>query len=241
MKTAPSRSTRALRASNEDLRERATRMVRHARASGHPLSTERSVAVTACPAPPAVMTGSPACSGDDGIRAGMYVNCGRTGQADRQASSAPASRGRERAHCPRRSAPTSRTTLRSVVHEIERLADIDAGGEQAVVFHDQALVVAEIGDDTFAFVEIARHSLELMIADALVIAHGALIEGQQPAVERRQRLAGHSVGVDDGVQVLARHVNGAVADEAGAGHLVGRVVENVAIDVDLDQARGGDL
>ena len=40
-------------------------------------------------------------------------NCGTTGRSGRQVSSAPASRDRERARCPRRSAPTSRTTLRS--------------------------------------------------------------------------------------------------------------------------------
>jgi hypothetical protein len=49
------------------------------------------------------------------------------------------------------------------------------------------------------------------------------------------------VGVDDGVQVLARHMDRAVNDEARAVHLVGRVVEDVAVDVDLYQARGGDL
>src|SRR4029453_10788273 len=34
---------------------------------------------------------------------------------------------------------------------------------------------------------------------------------------------------------------GAVDHEAGAVHLVGRRVEDVAVDVDLDEARGGDL
>jgi len=49
------------------------------------------------------------------------------------------------------------------------------------------------------------------------------------------------VGVQDGVQILARHVDRAVNDKAGAVHLIGRLVEDVAVDIDLDQVRGGDL
>ena len=68
-------------------------------------------------------------------------------------------------------------------------ADVDAGGQQPVMLHDQAFVIAEVGDDALALVEVARDALEVVIADALVVAHGALVERQQPAVERGQRLA----------------------------------------------------
>jgi len=43
------------------------------------------------------------------------------------------------------------------------------------------------------------------------------------------------------VQILARHVDRAVNDKTGAVHLIGRLVQNVAVDVGLDQVRGGDL
>src|SRR5262245_11380870 len=66
--------------------------------------------------------------------------------------------------------------LLQVVHQVEGLADIDPGGEQAVMLEDEALVLTEIGDDARALVEVARHALEVVIADALVVAHGALVE-----------------------------------------------------------------
>ena len=117
----------------------------------------------------------------------------------------------------------------------------DARGQQPVVRMIRHLCVAQVRDDALALVQVVRDALEVVIADVLVEAHGGLVERQQPAIERRDRLARHRVGVQDGVQVLARHVDRAVDDEAGAVHLVGRLVEDVAVDVDLDQARGGDL
>src|SRR5215470_5871702 len=47
--------------------------------------------------------------------------------------------------------------------------------------------------------------------------------------------------VNDRVQILARHVDRAVDHEAGVVHLVGRVVEDFSVAVDLDQVRCSDL
>src|SRR5262245_12407778 len=66
--------------------------------------------------------------------------------------------------------------LLQVVHQVEGLADIDPGGEQAVMLEYEAFVLAVLGDDAGALVHVARHPLEVVIADALVVAHGALVE-----------------------------------------------------------------
>jgi hypothetical protein len=110
-----------------------------------------------------------------------------------------------------------------------------------MVLEDQAFVLAEVTHDALALVEVVRDAFEVVIADPLVVAHGALVERQQAAVERRDRLARDRMGVQHGMQIPARHMDCAVNDEAGAVHLIRRLVEDVAVEIDLDQVRGGDL
>ena len=76
-----------------------------------------------------------------------------------------------------------------------------------------------------------------------VEAHRRLRKRQQPFFHRRDRDAGRGVRVDHAVRVLARLVHRAVDDVAGGVHRVAgvAVVDDVARQVDLDQARGGHL
>ncbi len=132
------------------------------------------------------------------------------------------------------------------MHGVERLGDGLAGGEQAVVAQDHGVVVAEVPDQLLAILGVDHHALVVVIADPGE-AHRGLGVGQQAAFHRRHRHAGPGVGVDDAVHVGLGHVDRAVDHEAGA---VDAVVEarpelglgqHVAVVVDLDQARGGDL
>src|SRR5690606_21073899 len=124
----------------------------------------------------------------------------------------------------------------------ERLADARAHGEQPVVAQDHGLVRAEVAHEPCLLVEVDRHALVLVHADAAEV-HGGLRERQQAAVERRHGHAGDRVGVDDAADVGARLVDRAVDDEARLVDAVAgpRVLHHVAVEVDLDQARGRDL
>ena len=72
------------------------------------------------------------------------------------------------------------------------------------MFQDQALVLTEIAHDVrLAFIEVVRDAFEIMVADTLVEAHGALIQRQQPQ-SSAEGLARNRVGVQYGVQIPAR-------------------------------------
>ncbi len=45
----------------------------------------------------------------------------------------------------------------------------------------------------------------------------------------------------DAADIVARRMDGAVDDEAGAVDAMGRVADDGAVEIDLDQVRGGDL
>jgi hypothetical protein len=72
-------------------------------------------------------------------------------------------------------------------------------------------------------------------------AQRTLVQRQQPLLLRRDRDAVVGVEMDDVVGVLARGVNRRVDDEAGIVDAVGAGLDQVAIQIDLDQAGGGDL
>ncbi len=118
-----------------------------------------------------------------------------------------------------------------------------AAGEQAVVAHDQRVVRPEVLDDALALVEIDRRSLVVVIADMADEADRGLRQRQQAAFHRRHRDAGAGVGVQHACDLRPRLVDRAVDHVAG---LVDAVVgvglpDDLALDVDLHQARGGDL
>ncbi len=72
--------------------------------------------------------------------------------------------------------------------------------------------------------------------------HAGLRDRQQSAFHRRDRHPRHSVGMRNAIDVMARHVDRAVNDEARRVHaVVGCVEQDVAVDIDLDEARCVDL
>jgi len=99
----------------------------------------------------------------------------------------------------------------------------------------------QVSDDPLALVEVVRDPLEVVIADVVVEPHGGLVERQEPAIERGNGLPRHGMRVQYTVQVAACHVDRAVDDEAGPVHPVGRLVEDIPVHVDLDEARRRDL
>src|SRR4051812_25483513 len=133
--------------------------------------------------------------------------------------------------------------LFELVHGVERLLHVRPAGEEAMVPHDQGIVLAEIADDPLALVEIDRRPFVVVIADVADEADRSLRQRQQPALHGRHRDAGPGVGVQHAFDLRPRLVDRAVDHVAG---LVDAVVgvglgDDLALDVDLDQARRGDL
>ena len=98
-------------------------------------------------------------------------------------------------------------------------------------------------DDALALVEVDRRALVVVVADVADEADRGLRQRQQPAFHRRHRHAGAGVGVQHAGDIRPRLVDRAVDHVA---RLVDAVVgvglpDDLALDVDLHQARGGDL
>ena len=101
----------------------------------------------------------------------------------------------------------------------------------------------EIAHQPLALVEIDRRALVVVVADVAVEADRGLRQRQQPALHRRDRHAGARVGVQHAGNVRPRLVDRAVDHIAGVVDAVVGVglADDVAVDIDLDQARRGDL
>ena len=130
-----------------------------------------------------------------------------------------------------------------LVHGVERLLDGRAAGQQPMIAHDQRVVRPEIVDDALALVEVDGRALIVVIADMADEPHRGLRQRQQPARHRRHRHAGAGVGVEHAGDVRPRLVDGAVDHVTGFVDAVVGVglPDDLALDVDLDQARRGDL
>ena len=100
---------------------------------------------------------------------------------------------------------------------------------------------AEIGHQPVALGMVERDALELVVRHAVVELQRPLVARLQPAGQRRHAHAGDRVGVQHAGRVVARRVDGAVDREAGRVHVVRRVVEDAAFEVDLHQRRRGDV
>ena len=130
-----------------------------------------------------------------------------------------------------------------LVHGVERLADRRPAGQQPVVAQDQRIVRAEILHDPLALIEIDRRPLIGVITDMAMEADAGLVEGQQPALHRRDRHPCARMRVQHAFHVGARLVDGAVDDVARFVDAVIGVglVQDVAFEIDLHEARRGDL
>ena len=77
--------------------------------------------------------------------------------------------------------------------------------------------------------------------DVVAGDHRGLRVRQQPLLHRRHRLAVRRVEVEHRGGILARGMDRRMDHEAGAVDGCGRIADRIAVEVDLDQRRGGDL
>ncbi len=110
-----------------------------------------------------------------------------------------------------------------------------------MVAQDQRRLVAEVADQSRALVEIEGDALVVVVADPIVEHRRMLVDVQQAFLQAGDGDAGAGMRVQDAVDLRPRHVHGAVDDEAGVVHGITGVLDDVALVVDLDQARRGDL
>ncbi len=124
-----------------------------------------------------------------------------------------------------------------IEHVGEGERDRGADREQAVVAQDHHRIGPEVAHQPRAFVDVDRESLIVVIADAAVEELRMLAERQQSVLHGRHGDARLGVGVDHAIHVLALAVNRAVDHESGLVH--GRIglVDQVAVEIDLDQVR----
>jgi hypothetical protein len=127
------------------------------------------------------------------------------------------------------------------IHPDEGLADRAPHRQQAVVAQEQHVVLAEIARDRLALAEVGGDALVGVVGGAGDHRQRVLRDRQQPALLRRHADARLRMRVHAAGDIRPRHVHGAMDDEAGRIDLVVRVADDVAVDIHLDQARGGDL
>ena len=127
------------------------------------------------------------------------------------------------------------------VHRLERRRHRRADGEQAVVAQDEEGVRAEIGDQARLLLVVQGHAFVVVVAEAGQDEDRELRDRQQAALLRRDRDAVQRVGVHHALHVVARRMHRAVDDEAGRVDRERRLLQHLALDVDLDQARRRDL
>ncbi len=92
-------------------------------------------------------------------------------------------------------------------------------------------------EQPLAFLVAHRHALEIMIGDLAGEVAGIEVGGAQAPFDAGDRHARRGVGVRDAMRIGQMAVEQRMLDEAGTVHRIGRVVELVAVDVDLDQVR----
>ena len=104
-----------------------------------------------------------------------------------------------------------------------------------MVAQDHAALRAQIRDQPLALVQLGRDAFEVVIGDVVAGDHRGLRMGQQPFAHCRHRLPVRRVEVEHRGGVVACGVDRRMDDEAGAVHRRGRIVDLVAVEVDLDQ------
>ncbi|MNQ62952.1 hypothetical protein D3C85_773180 [compost metagenome] len=125
---------------------------------------------------------------------------------------------------------------------LKRVLDARARGEQAVIAQDQHALIPQIRHQTLALVQIQRHALVTVISHPPGKTDRMLGNRQQPIALSRHRNAVAGMGMQDGLQVGTCRVNRAVNHITGrVDAQASRVIDDAAIDVDLDQIRGADF
>ncbi len=112
-----------------------------------------------------------------------------------------------------------------------------------MIAHDHRVMRPEILHQPLALIKVDRRSFIVVITDVADKADGRLRHRQEPALHRRNRHAGPCMGVQHASDVLPRLVDRAVnhiARDIDAVIGVG-LGNDVALDIDLDQARCRDL
>ena len=130
-----------------------------------------------------------------------------------------------------------------LIHGVEGLLDSRATGEQAVIAHDHRIMRPEIANEPLAFINLNRWAFVVMVADMADETDGGLRQRQEPAFHRRHRHAGPRMRMQHTGDVRPRFMDGAV------DHITGNIdavigiglADDVALDVDLHQARRGDF
>ena len=102
-------------------------------------------------------------------------------------------------------------------------------------------VVAEIGAQARAFIGIERQAFVIVIGDFPIKHLGMLRQWQKSTLEHRNRHSGAGVIMDHALDVGPRGMDRAVNDESRRMKIERRLVDNFAVEVDLDQAGGGGL
>ena len=115
--------------------------------------------------------------------------------------------------------------------------------EQAVIAHDHGVVGTEVAHQRLALGEVDRRTLVIVIADVAMKADRGLRHRQEPAGHGGDRHARAGVGVQDALDLGAGLVDRAVDHVAGCvDPVIGvRLPDDVAFEVDLDEARRRDL
>ncbi len=99
-------------------------------------------------------------------------------------------------------------------------------------------LVAEIGDQALALIEIERDAFIIVIGEAVGELHRPLIERQQSILLRGDRNAGHRVGVEHADRVGTCRMNGAVNGEAGRIDAeTDRIVDHLSVEIDSHEIR----
>jgi hypothetical protein len=110
-----------------------------------------------------------------------------------------------------------------------------------VVAQDHRIARAQIGDQPLAFIQIGRNALIVVIGDVVTGDHRGLRVRQQSELHRTHRLAMRGMQMHHGRGVLPRHVDRRMDREPGRVDGMAARSDRRAVDVDLDQARRGDL
>ena len=104
-----------------------------------------------------------------------------------------------------------------------------------MVAQEHDVLVAEVGDEPLLLLVVERDALVVVIGEARDRDHRVLADRQQAVLLRGHGDAGVGVEVHDEMRIVARLVDRRMDGEAGRIDEVGRVLEDRAIEVDLDQ------
>src|SRR6185312_7752624 len=92
-----------------------------------------------------------------------------------------------------------------------------------------------------ALVQVERDAFVIMEGDVVVEEHRRLRQRQESTIEHRERHAGLGVQVYDAAHFWPRSMDRAVDREAGSVDGIGRVADDLAVEIELDQVGRGYL